>query len=378
MERTTAVPTRGWLERVVEPDAARIAPAPLIGALPGEGIGPEILDASLEVLRCVEEAGGRTVEVELGGPIGREAERLSGVALTDEVAGFCSGVLARGGAVLNGPGGGRYVYDLRRRLDLFVKVSPVQAHNALLDASPLRREALAGVDLLVVRENLGGVYQGVSEDELDANGARVVWHRFSYAEPEVRRFLDAAARLAASRRGELTVVAKEAGLPALSGLWRDCAYASAESHGVVCSFVDIDLMAYELVRRPAEFDVVAAPNMLGDVLGDLAGVLLGARGLSFGGSFTPRGGAVYQTNHGAAYDIARTDVANPAGQILSLAMLLRESLGYEREARAVEEGVRRVWADGHRTSDLAAGGRATGTRELAALVGAAAADELAG
>jgi 3-isopropylmalate dehydrogenase len=357
-----------WLDLVVDPSLPERPRAPLIGMLPGEGIGPEVVDASLLVLRSL----GSAVEVEQGGAVGRTAEAAFGAALTDEVASFCEGVLERGGAVLSGAGGGRYVYDLRRRLGLFLKITPVQPGTGPAEASPLRPELLEGVDLLVVRENLGGLYQGAGER--DDDGVR---HTFGYARGDVRRFLRAASRLAASRRGELAVVVKEAGLVELSALWRECAFEAAEEHGVRCRAVDFDLMAYELVRRPQAFDVIAAPNLAGDVLGDLAAVLVGSRSCSFSGNFTARGGGVYQTNHGAAYDIAGTDRANPVGQILALAMLLRESLGLEREADAVEEGVRTVWREGWRTLDLdPAGERVAGTRQLAELIASAAADAL--
>jgi 3-isopropylmalate dehydrogenase len=365
-----------WLECIVHGDHPARERSSLIGVLPGEGVGPEVVDAAMLVLRALEEAGGTPVSVELGGSIGRDAEAASGTPLPDEVVRFCEQVFERGGAILNGPGGSRYVYDLRKRFDLFLKISPVEAANGLPEASPLRPEVLEGVDVLVVRENVGGVYQGISEEESGTRGRRVR-HAFSYAEEEVRRFLDAAARLARSRRGELTVVAKEAGVPAVSSLWRDCGIDAAEKWGVRCSLVDVDLMAYRLVREPSSFDVVAAPNMSGDVLGDLAAVLLGSRAHAFSGNFTPRGHAVYQTNHGAAYDIAGTDRANPTGQLLSLAMLLRESLGLEREAAAIQEGIRRVWREGWRTDEVAAGGgRVAGTRQMAELVARAAADRL--
>jgi 3-isopropylmalate dehydrogenase len=172
------------------------------------------------------------------------------------------------------------------------------------------------------------------------------------------------------------VVVKDSGLPAVSALWRECAERAAHAHGVGWRPVDVDLMAYRLVREPRAFDVVAAPNLYGDVLGDLAAVLVGTRAMSFSASYTPSGEGVYQTNHGAAHDIAGRNRANPIGQILSLGMLLRESLGLEREARAVEEGVCRVWSEGHRTADVAAGRKATGTRQLAELVAQAAADAL--
>jgi 3-isopropylmalate dehydrogenase len=364
----------GWVARIRDPLAPDRAESPLIGALAGEGIGPEVMEAALTTLRALERAGGGPVTVETGGSIGLTAERETGAPLSDGVASFCADVFERGGAVLSGPGSGRYVYDLRRRLGLFFKISPIQLRNGLARASSLKPELVDGLDLLVVRENLGGIYQGTSQEVAAADGERLVEHRFSYAEPEVRRFVEAAARLARSRRGQLTVVVKQGGLPRLSALWRDCSEDVCRSHGVDCSFVDVDLMAYRLVHDPRAFDVIAAPNLFGDVLGDLAAVALGSRGLAYGASYNERGDGVYQTNHGAAYDISGSDRANPVGQILSLAMLLRESLGLGREARALEAGVRAVWSDGGTTADL--GGR-LGTAEMAARVGAAAAESMA-
>jgi 3-isopropylmalate dehydrogenase len=367
----------GWLSHTTDPAATQRSSSPLIGALPGEGIGPEVVDASLEVLRRLELAGGKAVRVEMGGSIGVSAERTLGAALPDEVADFCRDVLARGGAILTGPGGGRYVYDLRRRLDLFLKLVPVSSRYGLPDVSPLRAQALGDLDLLLVRENLGGIYQGRSEQSLDPEGRRIVLHSFETSEANLHRFLGAAARLAVQRRGRLTVVVKQSGVPAIADLWRTCGTEAAAAEGVECKFVDVDLMAYELIHHPQDFDVIAASNLAGDVLGDLTAVLIGSRGLSFSGNFSPRGEAVYQTNHGAAHDIAERDVANPVGQILSLAMLLRESLGLEREALAIEEGVRSVWVGGMRTADIADdGSQVLGTREMAEQIAEAAAAQL--
>ncbi len=371
---TTQTHEPRWVTPIRHPEAPDRSPTALIGVLPGEGVGPEVVEAALDALRRLEAAGGRPVTVEVGGPIGESAERERGAALPESVVGFCEDLLGRGGAILSGPGGGRYVYDLRRRLGLFMKISPIQARLGLAEASALRADSLDGVDLLILRENLGGVYQGSSEEAPGRDGGRLVEHRFSYTEADVRRFLTAAARLAGSRGGELTVVIKQAGTPLLSALWREAAIDACRSDGVECSFVDVDLMAYRLVDRPQAFDVIAAPNLFGDILGDLAAILLGSRALSFGASYNIRGEGVYQTNHGAAYDIAGMGSANPVGQILSLAMLLRESLGLGREAWALEEGTRRVWGEGRRTSDL---GGALGVREMAERVGAAGAELLA-
>jgi 3-isopropylmalate dehydrogenase len=363
-----------WVSWIRGPRSGERRAAPLIGVLPGEGIGPEVVGAALVALRKLEDAGGSRVALEFGGPIGKPAEREAGTALPDEVLSFCESVLGRGGAILSGPGGGRYVYDLRRRLGLFIKVSPIQSRLGLPEASPLRPESLDGVDLLVVRENLGGVYQGESTAVPAEDGGSLIEHRFSHVESDVRRFLAAAARLAASRRSELAVVVKQSGTPRVADLWREVGHEVCQSEGVEVSFVDVDLMAYRLVAYPQAFDVVAAPNLFGDILGDLAAALLGSRGLSFGASYDVAGAGVYQTNHGAAYDIAGSGRANPVGQILTLAAMLRESLAMGREARALEEGVRGTLREGETTQDL--GGGLT-TDEVAARIGSTAAQALA-
>jgi 3-isopropylmalate dehydrogenase len=370
-------PEARWLNRVLDPETPPPANAPLIGALPGEGIGPEVIEAALVVLRALERAGGQRIEVEVGGPIGLAAERTAGAALPAEVADFCRDIVQRGGAILSGAGGGRYVYDLRRDLDLFLKLVPVSDRLGLSEASTLRPDVVRDVDLLLLRENLGGIYQGESEQSLDPGAGRTVRHSFEASEATLLRFLGAAARLAAARRGRLTVVVKQGGTPVLADLWRACASTAADGLDVECSFVDVDLMAYELIRSPRDFDVIAAPNLAGDVLADLTAALVGSRGISFSGNFSPGGHAVYQTNHGAAYDIADHDIANPVGQILSLAMLLRESLGLPRESLAIEDAVRSVLERGVRTADIAAPGEsAIGTRGMAERIAEAAATQL--
>lgn len=345
---------------------ARTAPGEVVvGVLPGEGVGPEVIDCALDVLKAAAEPGGMTPDIRYGSLIGREAERICGQALSRDVIEFCEKIFADGGAILNGPGGGRYVYDLRKEFDLFFKISPIQAVLGLPDASAFRPEILSGTDILITRENSGGIYQGTSNREKNGPDRSVVHHTFNYSELQVRRFLDASAKLAAARTGELTVVWKEAGILGISALWRECADAAASRAGVDYTMVDIDLMAYRLVCEPKAFDVIAAPNLYGDVLADLAAALLGSRGLSFSGNYTAAGNGVYQTNHGSAYDLAGTDTANPGGQILSLAMMLRESFGLSREADAIQCALRDVWNEGYRTPDVAVPEcRVTGTREL--------------
>lgn len=335
----------------------------VIGVLPGEGIGPEVVGAALEVLAAVSEGGAR-FEVSTGGAIGRDAEMISGRALTEEVSAFCADVFEAGGAVFSGAGGGRFVYDLRRRFDLYCKLSPLKPVDALRDAGRLKAQGLEGVDVLIVRENSGGEYLGQWRESRDERG-RVSHHAFEYGEAEVLRLVETAARLAASRTGRLAVVVKDAGLPATSALWRDLAGQAAAKAGVALRVLDIDLVAYLLVQDPLSFDVIAASNLFGDVLADLGAVLLGSRGVSFSGNYSAGGAAVYQTNHGSALDLAGSGRANPVGQILSLAMMLRESFRLAREAHWVEEGVTEVLRHGYRTFDVAAPGTIlVGTAEL--------------
>jgi 3-isopropylmalate dehydrogenase len=336
-----------------------------IGVLAGEGSGPEIVGVALDVLDAVASVTGTRFDVRTGGAIGLDAERASGVALTDEVAAFCAETFAAGGAVLAGAGGGRFVYDLRRRFDLFCKLNPIRPWRALAGASRLRCRRPDEVDVLVVRENVAGAYYSDWDERAHDDTGRVLVQHAEHAERDVRRVVDVAARIAARRRGVLAVVVKRGGMPALTALWEACARDAAARHGLACTPLDVDFAAYRLVQEPESLDVVVAPNLFADVLSDLGGVVVGSRALTFGGSFSAAGAAVYQTNHGSAHDLASSDRANPAGQVLALAMLLRESFALEREAALIEQALVDVWSSGVRTADLAEpGARTVGTREL--------------
>jgi len=342
--------------------------SPVIGVVNGEGIGPEVVGAALKVLSVLDTAGHSRLDIRMGGAIGREAEPEQG-RLTQEGEAFCRDVFARGGVILTGPGEGRFVYDLRRRFDLFCKIVPLCPCDELAGETRLRQEFVEGVDIVLVRENTSGIYQGEWEIEQSPHDGRRAVHSFAYSEREVLRIIEPAARIAASRQGRLLVIVKDGGLPALSEIWRDCGTSVARAAGVECSFANIDLAAYLLIQHAQNLDVIVAPNLFGDVLGDLGAVLLGSRGLSFSGNFSGCGEAVYQTNHGGAVDLAGTDRANPLGQIFSLAMLLRESFGLVEEATLIEDAVLEVWREGWRTQDMAGPGhRLAGCQEMGDLV----------
>ncbi len=356
-----------WMECLDVDWAQRHATfAPLVGVLPGEGIGPEVVGAALVVLDAVSKRANLAVEICEGCSIGRQAEQRYGLSLPTDVIEFCESIFARGGAVMHGPGGGRFVYDLRKHFDLYFKLSPLQHPQSVVRESRPKSDSTRGLDILITRENSGGVYQGQWGEAVDQSGRRLAWHSFSYSEDQVSRFLHRSARLAKRRRGALAVVWKESGLPSVSKLWHDSAKEAAEALGVSLHMIDFDVMAYRLIQDPYAFDVVAAPNLIGDVLTDLGAALLGSRGLSFSGNYNEGGSAVYQTNHGSALELAGSDRANPLGQIFSLAMMLRESFGLQREAAAIESAVRSVWREGLYTEDLGClGSRIVGTSEMA-------------
>jgi 3-isopropylmalate dehydrogenase len=346
------------------PDARSSLPA-VIGVLPGQGIGPEVTAAAIRVLSALDGVGGRSFEVRYGPPAA--VGDLGSLALTDHVTDFCRDTFAHGGAVLAGAHGGRWVYELRRRFDLFCRINPLRPPAEIDDiAGPLRPRALRDVDVAILREQSAGIYQGRWSETDGRSEGHIAEHSFSYSRREVQRIVDVAARLARRRRGRLTAVLKEAGIPSISRLWRDCAQEAADEAGIAWEAIDVDFAAYRLIQDPRSFDVVVAPNLFGDVLSDVGSLLLGSRGLGHGGSFDAGRAAVFQTNHGAAYDLAGRDRANPAGQILSAAMMLRESFGAPREAALIEDSLSTAWRQGWRTEDLAEPGcRIVGTREMA-------------
>jgi 3-isopropylmalate dehydrogenase len=339
--------------------------APLIGILEGEGIGPELIACCRLVLGAIEARTAIRFRLRQGGLIGKVAMASGGEPLSGEVIGFCGELFRDGGALLCGPGGDRFVYELRREFSLFCKLVPLQPLPPLADTGPLRPDAVQDVDILLVRENLGGLYQGEFHLETTASGGHAS-HRFGYTTEQVSDILETAVRLARARRGELCVVTKPGGAPSISRLWETEARRIAGDAKVDLRILEIDNASYQMVADARAFDVVVAPNLFGDVLGDGAALLLASRGMSYSANFNHAGHAVYQTGHGAAHDLAGTDRANPLGQLLSLAMMLHESFGQTRVAQALLAAIDDTLAAGWRTRDIAApGARVVGTRALA-------------
>ena len=347
-------PPRPRLSETLGVPCAAFDPAQVhhIGVLLGEGVGAEVVPVAMRLLDLLADQSGRKFQLHQGGLIGLPAKAQYGSCLSDEVTGFAEHLFALGGAMLCGPGGDRFVYELRRRFNLYCKFTPLEPLPELRAAGAVRPEIAAATDIIAVRENMGGIYQG-DWDEDGPPGARIARHRFEYREADVRRIMGVAFDLAATRRGHVHVVLKPGGIPSISSLWRSVAEEMARDAGIALGELEIDNTVYQMIADPGQFDVLVSPNMFGDVLADCGSLLLASRGLSYSGNFNDLGHAVYQTGHGAARDIAGKDVANPIGQIFSLGMMLRESFCWPQADAALRVAVRATLRSGIATGDLA-------------------------
>jgi 3-isopropylmalate dehydrogenase len=331
-----------------------VTPKPRIAALPGDGIGPEIMAAARELLQAI---GDFEVEEYLVGGASIDAH---GTALTPEVLKVCADSDAVLLAAVGGPKWDTTDPDaprpeqgllgLRKGLGLYANLRPVRPAKALLDASPLKRDRIEGTDLLVVRELTGGIYFGDRGRRGDS-----AYDTCVYSEGEVERIAEVAFRFA---RRRVTSVDK-ANILETSRLWREVVGRVAERHpDIQLDHLLVDNAAMQLVSRPASFDVILTENMFGDILSDEAAMLTGSIGMlpsaSVGGEDGP---GLFEPVHGSAPDIAGTGTANPLAMFGSVAMMLRYGLGRQGDAAAVESAVDRALEEGLRTADL--GGDAT-------------------
>jgi 3-isopropylmalate dehydrogenase len=322
-----------------------------IVTLPGDGIGPEILPAALEVLRAVGTDFHYDEHV-----FGGAAIDAHGTALTDATLAACQSADA---VLLAAVGGPKWdttdptrprpeqgLLGLRKGLGLFANLRPVKPLPALYDASPLRREVIERTDLLVVRELTGGIYFGEKTRTDDAASDLCL-----YTRGEIERIARVAFRAARSR---VTSVDK-ANVLETSRLWREVVTElhAAEFADIELEHVLVDNASMMLVASPRHFEVIVTENMFGDILSDESAMLTGSIGMlpsaSLGEAGTP---GVFEPVHGSAPDIAGQGIANPLAMILSAAMMLRHGLGLETEAAAIESAVDGALADGLRTRDL--------------------------
>ncbi|HEU0307475.1 MAG TPA: 3-isopropylmalate dehydrogenase [Lysobacter sp.] len=355
-----------------------------IVVLPGDGIGPEVTAAAVEVLHAVAQRYGHGFRF--------EQHLIGGAAIDatgDPLPADTLRAAQKADAVLLGAVGGPKWSDpratvrpeqgllaIRKALGLYANLRPVKPHAVALGASPIKPHLLQGVDLMVVRELTGGIYFGQKQRSADAASDLC-----EYSGDEIRRVVRHACRLALQRSGRLTSVDK-ANVLETSRLWREVAtqVVRDEFPEITLEHQLVDSMAMHLLAKPREYDVIVTENMFGDILTDEASMLAGSLGLlpsaslgessigpSTSASPTLRTG-LYEPIHGSAPDIAGRGIANPYAAILSAALLLRHSLGLDAEAACVEQAVSAALDAGHLTADLAGRQPAIGTRAATAAV----------
>ena len=349
-----------------------------IAVVPGDGIGAEITAAADKVLKAVDAkyALGLTYETRDAG--GTAYDRY-GTPLPEETLAACQ---ASDGVLFGAVGGPKWddvspelrperaILGLRKGLGLYANLRPVKVADALVEHSPLRPELVCGVDLVIVRELIGGIYFGEKCESEQVDGAERAWDMENYSVPEVERIARLAFETARLRRGAVTSVDK-ANVLATSRLWRRTVTALASEYGdVALSHLYVDNCAMQLAVRPTQFDVIVTGNLFGDILSDEAAVIGGSIGLMPSASIG-MGTSLFEPIHGSAPDIAGRGIANPLGTILSAAMLLRYALHEQAAAAAIETAVDAALADGLRTGDLYTEGndlKKVGTEEMTGAV----------
>ncbi|WP_298633720.1 3-isopropylmalate dehydrogenase [uncultured Umboniibacter sp.] len=329
--------------------------------LPGDGIGPEIMGAARAVFELVIQQHNLDIEL-VDGLLGGAAIEASGEPLPEATL---TAAKASDAILLGAVGGPQWdhlpmakrpekgLLGIRSELELFGNLRPALLYPQLADASSLKPEIVSGLDLLIVRELTGGIYfgqpRGVRELE---NGEREGFNTYVYRESEIRRIAHLAFSLAQQRNRKLCSVDK-ANVLEVTVLWREVLNDIAPQYpDVELSHMYVDNAAMQLVKAPKQFDVMVTGNMFGDILSDAAAMLTGSIGMLPSASLDEQGRGMYEPCHGSAPDIAGQNLANPLATILSVAMMLRYSLGEAQVADQIEAAVERVLESGLRTPDI--------------------------
>ena len=347
-----------------------------LAVLGGDGVGPEVTEASLEVLRATAERFGHELTADLK-EVGFAAYEQFGTPLPEDTLAACRSADA---VLLGAVGDPRSegvpvelrpeaaLLALRKEMGCYANLRPVRLLPALASASPLRPEIVDGTDLVIVRELAGGLYYGEPRGPVEDGRAAV--DTMKYHQNEVVRIAKMAFETARGRRKSVLSVDK-ANVLHSSRLWRRVVDEVAEEYpDVECDHMLVDRAAMELLLNPSTFDVMLTPNLFGDVLSDEAAAVVGSIGLLASASIGS-GGGIFEPIHGSAPDIAGTGTANPLAMILSAALLLRHVYSLDEESAAIESAVEQVLEDGLRTRDLARNGEGTvGTAEVGAAVAA--------
>lgn len=343
-----------------------------IALLPGDGVGPEVVAAAVQVLEYIPDCDWTFIEA----PFGIQGINTTGSVFPDETRRACEeadAVLlgAVGGPAGNAAGGLRPeagLLALRKHFGVFANLRPVKVWMPLIDFAPVKAELLHDVDILFVRELVGGVYFGTRQeppDVLTLYSTASAYDTMAYSVPEVARIAKVAFE-AARLRGKRLVSVDKANVLASSRLWRRTIDLMAQDYSdIEVSHQLVDSFAMQLVTRPKSWDVVVTENMFGDILSDEASVLAGSLGMLPSASLSESNFGIYEPIHGSAPDIAGKGIANPIGTILSAAMLLRYSLGLEDAAQRIEQAVEQALLNGTRTADIiSVGGNASSTSEF--------------
>lgn len=348
-----------------------------IGVIKGDGIGPEIVTEAMKVLdRTAEVYGHECVYTQL--LMGGASIDVHGVPLTDETiskAKLCDAVLmgSIGGDTRTSPW---YQLEpskrpeagllkIRKELNLFANLRPAVLYEELKEACPLKEEIIKdGFDLMIMRELTGGLYFG-ERSTRDIDGVMTACDTLTYNEEEIRRIVKRGFDIAAKRRKKVTSVDKANVLDS-SRLWRSVVEEVAKEYPeVTLEHMLVDNCAMQLVKDPAQFDVILTENMFGDILSDEASMVTGSIGMLSSASLNETKFGLYEPSGGSAPDIAGKGIANPIATILSAAMMLRFTFDLDREADAIEEAVQRVLRDGYRTIDIMSEGSIQiNTREM--------------
>ncbi|MBR84630.1 MAG: 3-isopropylmalate dehydrogenase [Euryarchaeota archaeon] len=337
-----------------------------IAVLGGDGIGPEVTDQGVRVLEAVGRAFGHTFNLSYG-DIGGISIDKHGTPLTDETI----GLLDSNDAVLFGAVGGPKwdspdakvrpemgLLDMRAHMGVFANIRPVKVYSQLVESSVLKPDIVTGVDLVVVRELTGGLYYAEPRGRRETPNGIVAEDTMRYTEGEIERVVRVGFELARGRRKKLASVDK-ANVLECSRLWRTVATRlAAEYPDVELEHVLVDACAMQLIQRPIDYDVIVAENTFGDILSDEASMLAASMGLLPSASLAGvpvagmRSGGLYEPIHGTAPDIAGKGIANPTGSILSVALMVRYSLGLTEEGAAIELAVDQVLGQNVRTADI--------------------------
>lgn len=345
-----------------------------VAILPGDGIGPEVIDQGVRVIEHLNQHFGAGLVCERA-PVGGTAYDLHGQPLPAATLALAK----RADAILLGAVGGkkweslprelrpeRALLSLRSELNLFANLRPAILFPELVAASTLKPEVVSGLDLMIVRELTGGIYFGKPRGiRTEADGTRTGYNTMVYNETEIRRIADSAFQIARLRNRRLCSVEK-ANVLEVSELWREIVTEFGRKYpDVELSHMYVDNASMQLIKAPKQFDVIVTSNLFGDILSDAASMLTGSIGMLPSASLDANQKGMYEPVHGSAPDIAGRNIANPLATILSVAMMFRSTFGRNDLAQRVEQAVRQALAQGNRTGDIATAGQPTiGTREM--------------